>query len=162
MVDASLRATILESLLTLRREFGISFVYITHDLTTAYQVADRLIVLYQGGVTEAGAVQPVVREPQHPYTQLLVRSIPSTNPDQGWISNRFRCSTRAMSKPVMAAGSRPAARTRCRSAPQRRRRCMNQTAPRSPVISIGTARCLPSGDLTGILTESEPVAAVSQ
>src|SRR4029434_2473636 len=59
MVDASLRATILESLLQLNREFGISLIYITHDLTTAYQVSKDIIVLYRGSVTEAGAIQLV-------------------------------------------------------------------------------------------------------
>jgi ABC-type oligopeptide transport system ATPase subunit len=48
MVDASLRATILESLLSLNRDFGISLIYITHDLTTAYQVSEDVIVLYRG------------------------------------------------------------------------------------------------------------------
>ena len=84
MVDASLRATILESLLTLYRDFGISFIYITHDLTTAYQIAEQLIVLYQGSVAEAGPVTRLVKNPQHPYTQLLIRSIPSPDPDQAW------------------------------------------------------------------------------
>jgi peptide/nickel transport system ATP-binding protein len=84
MVDASLRATILESLLTLYREFKISFVYITHDLTTAYQVARELIVLYRGTLVEAGPVADVVRHPQHPYTQLLIQSIPSPDPDKPW------------------------------------------------------------------------------
>jgi peptide/nickel transport system ATP-binding protein len=84
MVDASLRATILESLLTLNREFGISFLYITHDLTTAHQISERLIILYQGTVAEAGAARRVIREPQHPYTQLLIHSIPSPDPNQRW------------------------------------------------------------------------------
>ena len=84
MVDASLRATILESLLTLYRDFGISFLYITHDLTTAYQISEGLIVLYQGVVAEAGVARRVIRRPQHPYTQLLIRSIPSPDPDRPW------------------------------------------------------------------------------
>ncbi|MGH2534486.1 MAG: ABC transporter ATP-binding protein [Thermomicrobiales bacterium] len=84
MVDASLRATILESLLTLYRDFGISFMYITHDLTTAYQIAERLIVLYQGSVAEAGPVEQIVAHPQHPYTQLLIHSIPAPDPDRRW------------------------------------------------------------------------------
>ncbi len=84
MVDASMRATILESLLTLYREYRISFIYITHDLTTAYQIAQQLIVLYRGAIAEAGPVAKVVREPQHPYTQLLIRSIPSPDPDKPW------------------------------------------------------------------------------
>ncbi|MGH2549957.1 MAG: ABC transporter ATP-binding protein [Thermomicrobiales bacterium] len=84
MVDASMRATILESLLTLYREYRISFIYITHDLTTAYQIAQQLIVLYRGAIAEAGPVASVVRDPQHPYTQLLIRSIPSPDPDKPW------------------------------------------------------------------------------
>ena len=84
MVDASLRATILESLDTLRREFGISFLYITHDLTTAYQVSDNIIVLYRGSVAETGDVEQVIKDPQHPYTQLLVSSIPLPDPDRRW------------------------------------------------------------------------------
>ena len=63
MVDASLRATILESLLKLNREFGISLIYITHDLTTAYQISEDIIVLYRGAVAEAGDVELVVRSP---------------------------------------------------------------------------------------------------
>jgi len=84
MVDASLRATILESLRTLNREFGISLMYITHDLTTAYQVAENIIVLYRGVVAEVGDVEYVVKQPNHPYTQLLVGSIPLPDPDHAW------------------------------------------------------------------------------
>ncbi|RIK37682.1 MAG: ABC transporter ATP-binding protein [Chloroflexi bacterium] len=84
MVDASLRATILESLLKLSKELGIALVYITHDLTTAYQVGDRILVLYQGAVTELGDVERVIRQPQHPYTRLLVESIPLADPERRW------------------------------------------------------------------------------
>jgi peptide/nickel transport system ATP-binding protein len=88
MVDASLRATILNSLLTLNREFGISLIYITHDLTTAYQISEDIIVLYRGGVAEAGDVQLVVPQPEHPYTRLLVGSIPLADPDVPWQGER--------------------------------------------------------------------------
>jgi peptide/nickel transport system ATP-binding protein len=84
MVDASLRATILGSLRKLNQEFGISLLYITHDLTTAYQISENIIVLYGGAVSEAGDVELVVRQPKHPYTQLLVGSIPSPNPKHRW------------------------------------------------------------------------------
>ena len=84
MVDASLRATILETLRKLNQDFGISFLYITHDLTTAYQVSDNIIVLYRGSVAETGAVERVIKEPQHPYTQLLVASIPLPDPERRW------------------------------------------------------------------------------
>lgn len=84
MVDASLRATILETLRTLNRKHGISILYITHDLTTAYQLADNIIVLYQGSVAEAGDVENVINNPEHPYTKLLVGSIPQPEPDRPW------------------------------------------------------------------------------
>jgi ABC-type oligopeptide transport system ATPase subunit len=84
MVDASLRATILDSLRQLNREYGMSIVYITHDLTTAFQISDVIIVLYRGSVAEAGDVDLVVRQPRHPYTQLLINSVPQPNPEHAW------------------------------------------------------------------------------
>jgi oligopeptide/dipeptide ABC transporter ATP-binding protein len=84
MVDASLRATILHTLRALNEELGISFVYITHDLTTAYQVSDNILVLYRGRMAEVGDVESVIKRPQHPYTQLLVGSIPLPDPNRRW------------------------------------------------------------------------------
>jgi oligopeptide/dipeptide ABC transporter ATP-binding protein len=84
MVDASLRANILETLRNLQRDHGVSIIYITHDLTTAYHIAKSIIVLYRGGVMEAGNVDEVIKSPQHPYTRLLVDSIPWPNLDQRW------------------------------------------------------------------------------
>jgi peptide/nickel transport system ATP-binding protein len=84
MVDASLRATILDELRKLNSQFGISLIYITHDLTTAYQVCDDIVVLYQGAVAEAGSVEKVIRDPKHPYTQLLVSSIPLPDRSRRW------------------------------------------------------------------------------
>jgi ABC-type oligopeptide transport system ATPase subunit len=75
MVDASLRASILETLRSLQRDHGVSIIYITHDLTTAYHVAKSIVVLYRGSVMEAGDVDAVINSPQHPYTRLLIDSI---------------------------------------------------------------------------------------
>ncbi|MCB1549703.1 MAG: ABC transporter ATP-binding protein [Hyphomicrobiaceae bacterium] len=84
MVDASLRSTILETLFKLRQEAGISLIYITHDITTAYQIADHVYVLYGGSVAEAGAAEEVISRPQHPYTKALIDAIPSPDPDVPW------------------------------------------------------------------------------
>ena len=84
MVDASLRATILDNLKSLAREYGVSILYITHDLVTAYQISDNILVLYRGSIAEAGHAAPVVQFPQHPYTQLLMQSIPLPDPDRSW------------------------------------------------------------------------------
>jgi len=93
MVDASLRATILESLRKLNRDFGISILYITHDLTTAYHVSSDIVVLYRGSVAEVGDVDDVIRDPQHPYTQLLVDSIPWPDLDHTWGKNQIATSS---------------------------------------------------------------------
>src|SRR5262249_39816499 len=84
MVDASLRATILGALRTMHLERGISLIYITHDLATAYQISDHIVVLYRGSVVEAGDVELVVKHPQHPYTQLLMSSIPRPSAERTW------------------------------------------------------------------------------
>ncbi|HOT93083.1 MAG TPA: ABC transporter ATP-binding protein [Anaerolineae bacterium] len=84
MVDASLRSTILKALRGLNRDFGVPLFYITHDLTTAYHISDFIIILYHGSVMEVGNVDTIIRNPQHPYTKLLVSSIPWPNPDLPW------------------------------------------------------------------------------
>ncbi len=97
MVDASLRATILESLRKLHDDFGISMLYITHDLTTAYQISSNIIVLYRGDVAEVGDVDLVVRNPQHPYTQLLIDSIPVIDTTQTWKKEKLDDETQSVS-----------------------------------------------------------------
>ena len=84
MVDASLRANILETLRSLQRNYGVSIIYITHDLTTAFHIAKSIVVLYRGQVMEAGDVDAVIKNPQHPYTRLLVDSIPWPDLNRRW------------------------------------------------------------------------------
>lgn len=84
MVDASLRATLLKQIRELNTEMNIPVLYITHDLTTAYHVSDYIMVMYRGRVVEAGDVEKVIRDPQHPYTRLLVNSIPWPDPNMLW------------------------------------------------------------------------------
>jgi len=84
MVDASLRANILETLQTLHDDYGVSIIYITHDLTTAYHIAKSIMVLYRGTVMEAGDVDQIIKNPQHPYTRLLIDSIPWPDLSRRW------------------------------------------------------------------------------
>ena len=86
MVDASLRATILGSLRKLTDEHGISILYITHDLATAFQVSDSVLVLYRAHLAEAGAAERVIAAPQHPYTQLLISAIPRAHVARDWLA----------------------------------------------------------------------------
>ena len=84
MVDTSLRAMILGIMLKLRDEQNISFLYITHDLSTAYQIGDDLYILYQGSLTEKGDTIRVIENPKHPYVQELIASIPVADPNERW------------------------------------------------------------------------------
>lgn len=83
-VDASLRAMILDVMIRLRDEAGISFLYITHDLSTAYQIGDNIYVLYQGGTAERGSTVDVIENPKHPYVQMLINSVPVPDPNVKW------------------------------------------------------------------------------
>jgi peptide/nickel transport system ATP-binding protein len=84
MVDASLRATILESLWRLRHDKGMSLVYVTHDLATAYQIADSIVVMRDGEIVEAGGAEATIRAPRHPYTRALLAALPPADPTIGW------------------------------------------------------------------------------
>src|SRR5206468_1959696 len=65
-------------------DLGISFLYITHDLSTAYQISDQIYILYRGTIAECGETTTVVEQPRHPYVQLLVNSIPVPDPTLRW------------------------------------------------------------------------------
>ena len=84
MVDASLRLMILDLMKSLRDELRTSFVYITHDLATAYQISDKILILKRGKIVEQGTAEEVIKNPQHPYSQSLIQAIPSPNPDIKW------------------------------------------------------------------------------
>jgi peptide/nickel transport system ATP-binding protein len=75
MIDASLRASIVNLLRELRDRNGLTIIYITHDLATAYYVSDRIIIMRQGQVVESGDARTVLDNPQHPYSQLLKSAV---------------------------------------------------------------------------------------
>lgn len=84
MVDASLRMSIVNLFKELRDKLGVSVLYITHDLATAYYVSDRIGIMFRGNMVEMGPVENVLMEPKHPYTQLLRESIPEADPTRRW------------------------------------------------------------------------------
>ena len=79
MVDASLRMSIVTLFSMLRDQLGVSIIYITHDLATAYTISDRIIIMRHGCVVEAGAARAVLDNPQHPYSQLLKGAVLSAD-----------------------------------------------------------------------------------
>ncbi len=75
-LDASLRMTVVNLFAELRDTMGISFVYVTHDLSTAYYISDQVAIMHRGKVVEAGAADRVLTHPEHDYTRRLVAAIP--------------------------------------------------------------------------------------
>jgi peptide/nickel transport system ATP-binding protein len=81
MLDVSIRIGILNLILQLKRELGIAFLYITHDIASARYVADEVLVMYRGRIVEQGPTDAVLLDPQHAYTRLLLSAVPS--PESG-------------------------------------------------------------------------------
>ncbi len=84
MLDASLRISIVNSFRDLKEQKGVSVIYITHDLATAYYAADRIAVMLRGWVVELGSADQVLGKPLHPYTQILKNSVPEPDPQLKW------------------------------------------------------------------------------
>ena len=123
MVDASLRASILDVMMRLKDEHNISFLYITHDLSTAYQIGDQIILLYQGRVAEQGNASDVIKYPKHPYVQLLIDSVPQPDPQVRWQGQVHLPAEEDM---------RTSSQTGCRfypRCPARMAHCLEQTPP---------------------------------
>ncbi len=79
-LDASVRGEILALLLSLRESLGLSLLVVTHDLGVAWNIADRIAVMYLGRIVEQGPTEEVVSAPKHPYTRALLSAVPVPNP----------------------------------------------------------------------------------
>ena len=80
MIDVSLRASILDLMLSLKRELNLTYIFITHDLAVAKYIADRIAVMYLGKLVELAPTERLFEHPLHPYTHALLSSIPVPNP----------------------------------------------------------------------------------
>lgn len=84
MLDVAIRAIVMNILLDFRDNFGMSTIFITHDLSAAHYLGGDIMVMRRGEVVETGNVDDVLRSPQHAYTRLLLESLPNPDPDQRW------------------------------------------------------------------------------
>ncbi len=80
MLDVSIRTDILQLMMDLRRTRGLTYLFITHDLSLAWVIADHIAVMYLGKIVEIGTSAQVIRAPKHPYTQALISVVPSPDP----------------------------------------------------------------------------------
>ncbi len=81
MLDVSIRADILNLLKRLRRDMGLTMLYVSHDLSTIKYLCDRIAVMYLGKIVELGPVNSVLSKPLHPYTKVLFSAVPVADPD---------------------------------------------------------------------------------
>lgn len=126
MLDVSIRAGIMELLLGLRSDLGVSYLYITHDLAVARYMCGRIGVMYLGKLVELGPAEEVVQGPLHPYTQALIASVPVPDPTYRREPGRSK-----------ATWPRPSTRPRCRFYP----RCPRadgecEAAPHPPLVEL--------------------------
>jgi peptide/nickel transport system ATP-binding protein len=82
MIDVSLRTTIIDLMLDLRRDLDLTYLFITHDLAIAKYISDRIAIMYLGKIVEMGEKHEVFSNPLHPYTQALMSAIPVPNPER--------------------------------------------------------------------------------
>lgn len=81
MADVSVRAVLLELMADLQHRFGLTYLFITHDLATAKYICDRIAIMYLGQLVEIGRLEDVYRYPTHPYTEALLAAVPVPDPD---------------------------------------------------------------------------------
>lgn len=81
MIDVSLRTSIIDLMLNLRKDFGLTYLFITHDLAIAKYISDRIAIMYLGKIVELADKQTIFANPLHPYTQALLAAIPVPVPE---------------------------------------------------------------------------------
>ena len=89
-LDVSIRTQVLDLLLRLQAEFGLSFLFISHDMAVIRYFCDRVAVMYRGRIVEIGETESVITDPQHPYTKALLSSVPIPDPSKRGTRRRHR------------------------------------------------------------------------
>jgi peptide/nickel transport system ATP-binding protein len=142
-LDVSIRAGVINLLLQLRAELSLSYLLVAHDLSVVRVIADRVAVMYLGGIVEIGDVDSVYDRPSHPYTQALLSAIPVPDP------HKERARQRILLKGDLPSPADPPSgcrfRTRCFKYetldPQRRQRCEDERPPLYPQGDDHSAAC---------------------
>ena len=105
-LDVSVRAQVINLLEDLKGEFGVSYLFISHDLSVVEHIADRVAVMYLGTLVEVGGRDQIWRNPQHPYTKALLAAAPIADPKAARARQRTRPAGRA-AEPARSAGRLP-------------------------------------------------------
>jgi peptide/nickel transport system ATP-binding protein len=118
MVDASVRAGLINLMLRLHKDLGITYIFVTHDLSVARHIADRIAIMYLGRIVEIGSAIHVIKDPKHPYTHMLISAI--AVPQPGARRHRVRAIGEPQSANEIPSGCRfhprcPRAQDKCKS-----------------------------------------------
>ena len=81
-LDVSVQAQVLNLMMDLQDELGLTYLFVSHDLSVVNQISDRVVVMYVGRVVEVGTPQELFHNPKHPYTSALISALPITDPKQ--------------------------------------------------------------------------------
>ena len=130
MIDLSTRAEILHMMKDVQRELGLTYLYITHDLSTARYFTDRIAVMYLGRIMEMGKADDVIDNPQHPYTKALINAVPEPKAGMLNVIKELPISGEIPSPANVPSGCR--FHTRC---PYAETSCSNEVEP--SLIDIG-------------------------
>ncbi|TDV11759.1 ABC transporter ATP-binding protein [Paraburkholderia caballeronis] len=150
-LDKSVEAQVLNLLADLKADFGLTYVFISHDLNVVRYMSDRVVVMYLGEVVEVGSAESVFDAPRHPYTRALLQSMPSVDP-------LHRTTVAPLSGDPPNPVDPPTGcrfHTRC---PQAREVC-GKRAPLSTKVNGGTVRCLAWERASGYAPEAEETTA---
>ncbi len=112
MLDMSVRAKILQLMLDLKEDLGLTYVYITHDLASAKYFCDRIAIMYLGRIVEIGSTEEIFANPRHPYTKALLRAIPDPDPGRQQIRDLPRGEVPDAADPPLGCAFHP----RCKEA----------------------------------------------
>ncbi len=108
-LDVSVKAQILNLMMDLQAEFGLAYLFISHDMAVVERISHRIAVMYMGEIVEIGPRQAIIENPQHPYTQRLLSAVPIPDPAfRGGRRRRVRGGE--LPSPIRAADYRPVAR----------------------------------------------------